>query len=62
MGAHIVSCSFTSSYKYGFYPVAKAPSYLTSQVTAYTTAMRPLANKGILVVAAAGELTLCFTK
>ena len=55
MGAHIVSCSFTSTYSYGFYPVAKAPSYLASQATAYSTAMKPLSDKGILAVVAAGE-------
>ena len=55
MGAHIVSCSFTSTYSYGFYALAPAPSYYAAQTAAYTTAMKPMANKGILAVVAAGE-------
>ena len=54
MGAHIVSCSFTSTYSYGFYALAPAPSYYAAQTAAYTTAMKPLATKGVLAVVAAG--------
>ena len=55
MGAHVASCSFGSSYAYGFTPTAAAPSYQSQYTQAYKTAMQPLADKGVLVVAAAGN-------
>ena len=60
MGAHIVSCSFTSGNPglpgQPFFPISRAPVNPNAQWTAsYVTAMQPLANKGILTVVAAGN-------
>eukprot|EP00798_Chlamydomonas_sp_ICE-L_P011848 gene11848-14953_t len=56
MGAHIVSASIgPQSYSYNFKPVTTASSMYTSWTKANTKAMQPLADKNILLVAAAGN-------
>mmetsp|Transcript_32602 Transcript_32602/g.71993 ORF Transcript_32602/g.71993 Transcript_32602/m.71993 type:complete len:435 (-) Transcript_32602:1981-3285(-) len=55
MGAHIVSCSFGNSYDWSFSPIGPAPTYHADWINTYNTAIKPLANKNILVVAAAGN-------
>ncbi|KAG1672720.1 hypothetical protein FOA52_005198 [Chlamydomonas sp. UWO 241] len=54
-GAHIVSASIGQDYPYGFFPLSPAPSYHKSWADAYKKAVQPLANKGVLLVAAAGN-------
>eukprot|EP00955_Chlamydomonas_euryale_P105934 365669-Chlamydomonas_euryale.AAC.5 len=53
-----VSMSFGSSYQYGFYPLAPAPSYHAEWTAAYARALAPLADAGVLAVAAAGNNAL----
>lgn len=58
MGAHIVSCSFgpdTPNLQPQPYEVAE----MVAQESLYSSAVTPLESKGVLLVAAAGEL-LCY--
>lgn len=55
MGAHVVSCSFGASLPWQFYPFRQAPFYEANFIKAYDRAIAPLQDKGILVVAAAGN-------
>lgn len=55
MGANIVSCSFGNNYPPRFHPMAPAPDYRLRNTRAYQAAMQPLADKGVLIVAAAGN-------
>eukprot|EP00798_Chlamydomonas_sp_ICE-L_P011580 gene11580-34280_t len=55
MGAHIISCSFGTDYPWSFSAEGPAPSYHRSWYATYEQALRPLAEKNILVVAAAGN-------
>ncbi|KAL6763075.1 hypothetical protein V8C86DRAFT_466745 [Haematococcus lacustris] len=55
MGAHIVSMSLGMAYPYNFQPFSRAPSFVTQQQRPFLAAITPLAAKGVLVVAAAGN-------
>jgi serine protease len=55
MGASIAQCSFGSSYPDGFSPSAPAPWYHAGWIQAYESAIAPLQEKGVLVVASAGN-------
>eukprot|EP00798_Chlamydomonas_sp_ICE-L_P012853 gene12853-3566_t len=55
MGAHIISCSFGTDYTWGFSAEGPAPSYHRQWYATYEQALKPLAEKNILVVAAAGN-------
>eukprot|EP00798_Chlamydomonas_sp_ICE-L_P009849 gene9849-7736_t len=55
-GAHIVSCSFGTTYvTQGFTAEGPAPSYHADWIRTYVVALKPLEDKGILVVAASGN-------
>ena len=54
MGAHVVSMAIGSTYQYGFTPTTPAPSYHAQWTASYQQALQPLADKGVLVVVAAG--------
>jgi len=55
MGAHVVSVSLGGRYAPGFVPTGPAPPYHASWDAAFEAAMAPLADRGALVVAAAGN-------
>jgi subtilisin family serine protease len=58
MGAHIVSCSFTSGNPaagQAFTPIVRAPPSNAQWTASYVSAMQPLAAKGVLMVVAAGN-------
>ena len=55
MGADIVSCSFGNDYPLRFYPMASAPEYRRRNTRAYEAALKPLSDKGVLIMASAGN-------
>lgn len=55
MGAHVVSCSFGGRFAKGFVADSPAPSIHAGWTEAYRLALQPLADRGILLVAAAGN-------
>lgn len=59
MGAHVVSMAIGSTYQYGFSPTTPAPSYHAQWTASYQQALQPLADKGVLVVVAAGASSRC---
>ncbi|GAX83408.1 hypothetical protein CEUSTIGMA_g10833.t1 [Chlamydomonas eustigma] len=54
-GAQIAQCSFGMSYPQGFSPTSPAPWYNAGWNQAYISAIQPLQQNGVMVVAAAGN-------